>query len=296
MRRHRRTLRAARPRASRRRDQHACRRGASGRATRRFGLRPIARRARAATRSAASDDSILLRALRAEPRDEQQAGRQRADDRADGVGGVDAADEPAGSWPALRPPRAPAGSSRPTGSRAGSTAHSAAHEVELEGDPGIARQRRSIGQYGSDCVQHVRRPRDAPRRAAAAPMPSASARRAMLRAERRADAAADAEADQEHREDQRERVDGARRRAATACASRSLPTPARSSPKGDRDIDRPRRRAARVDGAGFAASAAGSYGAVRDDQERDAATTTLRRRPRTSRTPCRDAQQVEAGQ
>ena len=40
------------------------------------------------------DDQQLLRALRAQPHHQQQAGAQRADDRAERVGGVDAADQP----------------------------------------------------------------------------------------------------------------------------------------------------------------------------------------------------------
>ena len=69
-------------------------------------------------RDGGDDDQHLLRALAAEPDDEQQAGGDRADDRPERVGGVDAADQPRRDpcrrW---RPRRAPAGSSRPRESR-----------------------------------------------------------------------------------------------------------------------------------------------------------------------------------
>ena len=67
----------------------------------------------------------------------------RAEDRADRVRRVDASHEaPRVVARVRRPRRAPAGSSRPTGTPAGNTATSDAHEVELEGDPRTRRQRR----------------------------------------------------------------------------------------------------------------------------------------------------------
>ena len=68
--------------------------------------------------SAATPMSDLLRDLAADGADQHEAGDQRADDRADGVGGVDAADQARRVLTAARPPRpAPAESSRPTASR-----------------------------------------------------------------------------------------------------------------------------------------------------------------------------------
>ena len=89
-----------------------------------------------------------------------------ADDRADGVGGVDAADEsrrdPA-PWP--RPRRARAGSSRPTGSRRQHDPERA-DEIELEVVPGARRDRRIDRPERQRRASACRRPRRSRRTAA----------------------------------------------------------------------------------------------------------------------------------
>ena len=130
-----------------------------------------------------------------------------ADDRADGVRGVDAADQ-ARRILAVGGDRrrAPAESSRPTGSRR-QHGPQAADEIELEVEPGAGRDRR----VDRPVRQRLRCSMYAAQ--AIAPhssiwhQPSATRGRADAARHRRADAAADAEAEQEHREDQRERVD-----------------------------------------------------------------------------------------
>ena len=122
------------------------------------------------TSSAATseDDQHLLRVLAADPRDQQQAGAERTDDRADACwrhrrrrpGAPD-------PGPAPRPTPAPAESSRPRGSPPGSTAHRQRTRSSCNVNQGSLASDGLIGQYGSDCGQDVRRPRH--RRARAAP-------------------------------------------------------------------------------------------------------------------------------
>ena len=147
--------------------------------------------------------------LAAEPDDQQQAGRERPDDRADRVGGVDAADEPRRILAAVgdrgeRQREAGAPENRGRQHRP-----QRAHQIELEREPGAARHRRIDRPVRQRLREHVRRPGDRAARAASGTQASASARPRDVARQRRADAAADAEAEQEHREDQREGVDRA---------------------------------------------------------------------------------------
>ena len=145
--------------------------------------------------------------LRANPGDDQQAGDQRADDGADGVGGVHAADETRRD-PAVspRPPRAPAESSRPTRIAAGSTAHRQRTRSSCNVNHGSGRNRR----VDRPVRQRLASATYAAHAIAAAQQQLAHAERharpRQVARQRRAEAAADPEADEKHRENQRERI------------------------------------------------------------------------------------------
>ena len=161
-------------------------------------------------RPTAGDRPISTRwaCLRAEPGDQQQAEAERADDGADRVGGIDAADQPPGVLTAgrgggqgqreARAPQDARRAGRPRGSgpdRAGSV------------NQGLRGQRRVDRPVGQRLGQHVGRPGDARRPAAAGSSPGPAAAAALAARQQRPDAAADAQAHQEHGQDDRERVD-----------------------------------------------------------------------------------------
>ena len=157
-------------------------------------------------REPGDDDENLLGVLAAKPRDQDQARRQRADDRTDRVRSVDATHEAGGILTVgshgrerQRKARAPQDRRRQHGPHR-------AHEIELEVEPGIRRQRRIDGPPRERLGAHVRRPGN---RAAEKHLTPAEAetRPGHSARHRGADAAADPDPEQEHREDQREGVD-----------------------------------------------------------------------------------------
>ena len=154
-------------------------------------------------------DQHLLRVLAADPDHEDQAGAERADDRAERIRGVDAADQPRRILSGLGDRGERQRKARAPQNRARQHRAEAAHEIELELEPGIGRDRRIDRPVRQRLRQHIRGPRN--RRAQTElTCRERDARPLKGSRERRSDAAADAEARQEHREDQRERV---RRRA-----------------------------------------------------------------------------------
>ena len=187
------------------------------------------------------DDDDLLGVRAANPRDEHEAGQERADDRADRVRGVYAAREAAGVL--LRGGR---GGERQRKARA--PEHRArqhdpqtADEIELQREPRGRRDRGIDRPVRQRLGQLVRGPRDGAAQQELAPAERAAWRRDAAR-ELRADRAADAQADEEHREDQCERVN---RRAEM---QRQQPRPdhlrgqRRQPRQRDRHVDRPRAR------------------------------------------------------
>ena len=132
------------------------------------------------------DHQHLLRVLRADPGDEHEAGAERADDRADGVRGVDAADQPRRIL-AARARRAASASGKlaPQRMAAGSTANSARTPSTWKLIHGLVVADGLSGQYGSDCVSVCTPPTPCRRTAA----PGTSRARARGRASR--DAIAD---------------------------------------------------------------------------------------------------------
>ena len=111
----------------------------------------------------------------------------------------------------------------------GSTANSAAHQIELELEPGLGASDGLIGQYGSESVRMYAVHAIAAH-SASWHQPSATRGRAQAARQRRADAAADAEPGEEHGEDQRERVDRRAEEQRQRAASRSPRTPSAVRP------------------------------------------------------------------
>ena len=106
----------------------------------------------------ADDDEHLLRVLAADPRHEQQAGAQRADDGADGVGRIDAADQTRGILSARRDRRQRQREARAPQDRGGQHGPQAAHQIELQREPRIARNRRIDRPVRQRLRQHVGAP------------------------------------------------------------------------------------------------------------------------------------------
>ena len=177
---------------------------------------------------------------------------QRADDRADGVGRVHAADQTCRILPSRghrRPARA--GSSRPRGSRPAASPRWPRIEIELE-----VERRASVEIDGIDRPVRQRRagrvapPTRAPRTAPSWHQPSAIARVRRVARHRRRRGCCRCRARPGTRRGSARTCRPWRRTAATACASRRLPSRAPSAPTA-----RWRRRRARVSGGAVAAAA-----------------------------------------
>ena len=204
-------------------------------------------------------------------------GDQRADDRADRVGGVDAADQPRRILLGRRDRRERQRKARAPQDRARQHHPQAAHQIELEREP----RRRSrcdglIGQYGSDSVSSYAAHAIARAQQQLAPAERA-ARRCDVARERRADACCRCRGRAGTPRGSARRCRPSRRTAATAAASRPLRRRARSCPTARSRRRRhaaPRRRRARdrrrdVGVVRRAAARARSAISATDDVERD---------------------------
>ena len=176
---------------------------------------------------------------------------ERADDRADRVGGVDAADQPRRDpGRARRPTRAPAGSSRPRESRRAARPRGSARGRAGTLNHGVGRDRRIDRPVRQRLRQHVRRPRDRAAQQHLAPA-ERDARTLDARARSPSRCCCRCRGRRGTPQNQREGVDGraeeqrqqarpdtSRRRAPSCPRARSRRRPrARPAP-----LDRPRRR------------------------------------------------------
>ena len=222
----------------------------------------------------------LLRVLRPDPRDEQQARAERAGDCADRVGRVDDADKPRGILPGRRHRREGERKARAPEERRRQHRPQRAHEIELEVQPRCPRESAGlIGQYGSDASQLVRRPRDRRHRQQLAPAERhAWPRRSTASADPAA--AADPEADQKHGEDDARTCRPSRRRAGRAAASRSLRRRAREARQRDGQVHGPRGRPAKPDATVGLATGVASRLQPRRSSARAASTHRQRTRQR----------------
>ena len=193
---------------------------------------------RAAPQTPDTTISTCCACWRAEPDDQQQAGAERADDRADGVRGVDAADQPAGSCPLEATEASASGKLAPQRIAPGSIAQSARTRSSWKLNHGLVEIDGLIGQYGSDCVSMYAAQAMAPHEQHLTPAERQRGRVDAAR-QRRAEAAADAEADEEDRQDQRERVDGRAEEQRQHARPDHFAASAREARQRDGDVDEP---------------------------------------------------------
>ncbi len=153
-----------------------------------------------------------LRIAGADPRDEHEAHRERAQNRAQGVRGVDAADGLPGIARRLGGRGEREGEARAPAERRGQEREDRAHEIELEGEDGRDGQLRIDRPIGQPVGDDHRRPADAGRSQYLAPGEAGS--RIEIARERGADGRAERKPAQENRQDDREGVDGGAERQA----------------------------------------------------------------------------------
>ena len=143
--------------------------------------------------------------LRADGGHQHQAHQQRADDRAERIGGVDTAHHAARIFTRFRHRRAGQRKTRaPQQSRRQNRPQAARH-IQLKGEPGTGRQQRVDGPVWQRIGDHVGGPCDAAGQQHLAP--AQRQLRPHAAHQRRTHAAADGEADQKHRQDDGEDVD-----------------------------------------------------------------------------------------
>ena len=228
-----------------------------------------------------------------EPRDHQQAAADGADDGADGVGRVNAADQPARILPFRGDRREGQRKARAPENRRRQHDPERAREIEREVVPRAHRDRRVDRPERQRERQRVGRPGN---RAAEEHLHPAEREPRTFEPARqhRADAAADPEAEEEHGENQREGVD---RRAEE---QRERPRPddlrreRRHAGERDRDVDRPRARRGRDL---LACGRGGLVGCRASHEERQRADEDVERHGDVGRDRhVVDAQQIEAGE